>query len=696
MKKFLIISIFTYLIFFWKFLLPTHYFWKSDAQYTYVPARFYLYEKILNENSFPFWTERIFNGFPIYADFENGYLNPINVLSILIFGPLLSYKILHIATYLIGSLCLYLWMRNKGLGILSFTLANLIFFFNTLMLNHQIHFNVIAAFYLLPTVIYLIDEVIKKLDLKKIFLLSVTISYIALWGHAQSTFLVILAGIIYFSFHCYQKISLRKNIFIISVLSLLTLIQILPQYIPSIELYQQSLRENEIDYKQGSMIPRMAPIIIIPYLFGESESFQGSSFIHKHFTYSETYIYIGIAAFVIGIIGIYLSQKDRLFFCLYTYIIIFFVLSFNANNPLFNENTPILNLFRYWQRSSLLLIFAISVFAGIALENIKTYVFSKKDFLISTIYILIPILYLYLISFYEPVYYQTFIRDGINRIYNLTSPKYLLEFLNFQIVTLIFFISVTLMVGFYFFKDKIRFKHKEFILGLILISTTLFDNLYFNLDVLDYRIDYIKDHVFPSISKEYENIRVVPKKLELNGLEHLYIKSWSPFGYSQFREEEYVKFFPNSGLGNLRKSRTQIPVDGLDSLANFGIIYILDYDKEIKTNDRKIDLIKENIDGTYKLKKEGEINLEINSDTKREVTLLLKHNKNWEIKNNNQVVNYEKKDLFIKLNLQNGINNIYIKYIPYGFYKGIFFSIFLTIILLIILKFKKEIINDKV
>ena len=82
----LTISIATYLIFVGKFLLPNYYFWGSDSTFFYYPSRFYLQERILEDKSFPFWTERQFLGFPIYADAENGYLNPINVLSILIFA----------------------------------------------------------------------------------------------------------------------------------------------------------------------------------------------------------------------------------------------------------------------------------------------------------------------------------------------------------------------------------------------------------------------------------------------------------------------------------------------------------------------------------------------------------------------------------------------------------------------------------
>ena len=157
-KVFLIalaISLSTYILFIGNFLLPNYYFWGSDAQVEYVPAREYFYQKVVNEHTFPFWTEKMYLGFPIYADSENGYLIPINVLSILIFGPTLSYKILHLSFYLIGSLSLFYLLKRKDIGIAGYSVSNVIFYFSTFMVNHQIHFNILLTFYLFPDLIFL-------------------------------------------------------------------------------------------------------------------------------------------------------------------------------------------------------------------------------------------------------------------------------------------------------------------------------------------------------------------------------------------------------------------------------------------------------------------------------------------------------------------------------------------------------------
>jgi len=694
MKKAIFASILTYLIFFWQLFIPNYSFWNSDAQYQYIPSRYYLYEKIIEDKSFPFWTERMFLGFPIYADFENAYLNPINILSIIFFGPLLSYKILHFISYLVGSICLYWWMRKKEFGLLSFIVANLIYFFNSFMINHQIHFNVVAGLYLFPAIIYLIDEIIEKFETKKIILFSFVVSYIALWGHAQTTFLVCLGGLIYFIYFAYKRLSIRKSLYFSALILLLVLIQILPQYIPSFNLYQTSLRESNIDYTQGSLIPRIASIIFVPYLFGKAERYIAPLLIYSDYSYTETYIYLGLSSFVLGLLGIIVSKKNRLFFALYTYIIFFIFISFNAHNPLLNENTPIINLFRYWQRSMILFSFSFAILAATFIEKFKYFIFDRKNFLFSSLLIIIPILYVYLISYLPTEFYANFKYEGLNILKVTTSIKNLIKINDFEILVLIIIlISVTVFTMFIVNKI-IKNKLVDFILVIFLVCIVLSDLYYFNQDILQQRINNISKFIIPKTSQNYDNTRVLARYLNLEGMENIYPKNWSPFGYSQLKEDEYVKVFYDSGLGKLKRSDSEFPKDDLKKISDIGIKFVLEKESEVIVSNKKIEIIKEDIDGEYLKKNEGNIEMVLNSDKDQKVTLLLKYNKNWKIMLNNNEIDYTKENIFMGINILKGENKISIKYIPYDFYLGIVISIILSIPTYLLIKFQKKIIHE--
>lgn len=693
MKKPILISVVMYLIFFWQLLLPNFSFWKSDAELIYLPARFYIYEKITQEKSFPFWTERMFSGFPIYADFENAYLNPINVLSILLFGPIYSYKILHFFSYLIGSLCLYYWLKNKGYNLVSFSIANLIFYFNTFMLNHQIHFNVIAGFYLFPSILFLIDEIINKFEIKKIIFLSLTISYIALWGHAQTTFMICFGGLIYFIFYSFKNLNLRKSIYFAVLSTLLILMQIIPQYLPSFNLYQDSLREETINFRQGSLTPELIALTFIPNLFGKSYNYIGNKLIYTEYTYTETYIYLGISSILLAILGIFFIKKDKFFFFLYSYILIFFFLAFNAFNPLLNENTPILNIFRYWQRSMLFFSFAVAILASTLVQNLYSYIYDKKDFIKSTFYVVFPIIYLYIISLFPNNFLQAFKKDGVFKITEILSYKNLVNIEDFFIVVIIGFVTLILVYFLYQITYFQKFIPKKLLLFGVFVIIFL-DLKFFNLDVLEYRIDNISNYKLPKLDEKYSNIRVYNKTLALDGMEHTLVNSWNPFGYSQFKEKEYSKLFFDSGLSNLRKAKDAFPKDRYPELEKFGIKYLLENENETEILKNNVDLVLQNIEGEVFSKKEGEVDFKLNSQENQKIILFLKYNKNWNILINNQPVNFSKEGLFIGLNIYKGENLIKVKYVPKDFYLGLLLSILLLLPSLILIKFKDKLIND--
>ena len=147
-----------YLSFFYTLWLPGNHIDGSDAAIKHYPSREYLYNQLVGEHKFPFYTKKAFGGFPIYADYEIGYMNPINVLSIVLFGPFLSYKLLHVLTYIISSLAMYAFLKRQGVNLLGITASLVIFLYSFFMANHQIHFNIIMTVPLLPVGLVIVDR----------------------------------------------------------------------------------------------------------------------------------------------------------------------------------------------------------------------------------------------------------------------------------------------------------------------------------------------------------------------------------------------------------------------------------------------------------------------------------------------------------------------------------------------------------
>jgi len=686
----LIISLATYLIFIGKFLLPNYYFWGSDATYKNYPTRFYFYERIYKEGSFPFWTERQYLGFPIYADAENGYLNPINVLSILIFGPALSYKILHLSFYLIGSLCLYLFLKKEESNLLGFFIANTIYFFSTYLLNHQIHFNITLFFYLLPAGIYLVAKYIENSKFSNILLLSIIISFSILFGQIQPALIFCLGIVLYYLIFNFKKILSFQTLFLVVCSVFLIGIQTLPQIIPSFEMYDTSVREDSINMYNGSLIPVMTSFTFLPYVFGDIDNYQGVK-IKIDYSYTEIYLYVGISVFFIFIWILLFNRFNKLTLFAYITFWIFLVFSTLKYNQIFTPDTPIVSLFRYWERVFILTIFGIAVVVAkfisepfeLYIDNIK-----KRIWLV-----LGPLIYI--------IFYQLTLKNDLeisNNVLRLFAPQNLFE--NTYLITAGIILGVTialLLLASLNSKQKF-FKNAQKILKYLLVSVVFLDLFYFSFDVVKFRLQDISNYNTPSLNLNNPNQRSVFGNYDIRGLEYLYFDTWSLFGYSQFEEKRYQEFLESRGFFDT------FGRDGASSnpkiLRDFGITKVFtkneeDGKEEIQTPQYKgYDLIKNEIPLEFLKRESGNIVFKYNSQEDIDIKTRIKHSKNWEVKINGEAVDYSRDGIFFEFNAPKGENLVEIKYIPKPFYLGLQISAMLLIIFVILLlglkKFSKH------
>jgi len=668
-----VISCATYVFFYGSFLTPTHYFWGSDAQIEYVPARVYLYDKIINEHTFPFWTEKMFSGFPIYADLENAYLNPVNVASILVFGPELSYKILHVSEYLLGSLCFYFLLRRRDVGLLGFSVANLIFYFNTFFINHQIHFNIIMAFSLIPTAFLLCDLFIEKQRLRYIILQSFVIANAVLWGHMQSAIVLLFGAFVYLVVFAYQKMRLATFAFYFVTLMLLVTIETLPQVWSSYDLFTASSRSENLDYLKGSFKPQMAFFTVVPYLLGEHEHFIGKK-INKGFTYTEIYIYLGISSVLLAALALLVLKKSREVILAYIFIWIFLLLGFMAYNKLFPETTPVITLFRDWGRTVVLASFGIALLVGILVEKLSE--ISWKHARVGIFFVLAPLLYLKVIDLLS--------REDIfpSKIETMITYQYIQSYPHFTVLRNIVLILLIVFIAFFLFKKYASriFPKTTPIFAIAIVAIVFFDLAYFSQDVLDFRLQDISGYQLKTIPSELAYKRIAYSAIGIQGMEFLYYDIWSPYGYSQFKEDAYEKYFNRLGLGDIKISSRMKSKDNSQALQNAGIVAIAGGENARTISEKPLDLIKNNLEGEYIEKKEGLIVMRLDTPTDTTINTYLKYSPHWRVTvdDTNQVTP-RKNGVFFDFPLSAGNHIVKITYFPRPFYEGVLASIILLL-----------------
>ena len=689
------ISLATYLIFFGQFLRPNYFFWGSygdqrdnsvsDAQVKHLPARTYLYNEIVHEHSFPFWTEKMYSGFPIYADLESAYLNPANVASVLIFGPVWSYKVLHLLEYLIGSLSLYFFLKRKGIGIWGFAAANAIFYFNSFFINHQIHFDVVMTFYLFPTALLLADLFLEKRRLRYIVLESLVIANGILWGHMQMVAIMLFGLLAFMAVYSVKKIRLATVVFYFLALFLLVGIETLPQVLPTYQLFSQSSRSQSLDYLKGSFHPRMAVLSFTPYLFGEANNF---THLESDYKATEVYTYVGISSAILSFLALLFLKKSREVILAFAFIWVFLLLGFMEYNNFFPSGTPIITLFRDWGRSAALSGFGFALLAGIFVDKINE--LSFENIKTGALFVLSPLAYLWTLN--------TIAGKPEKQIASFTSVHHILTYPYFQALENVSLILLVVVSAFLIYK---KYSHRVaqtalFAVKIFLVLAIFFDLFYFfNQDFAASGIQDISYDKASAIPAELSNKRVILSSLKEFGNESLYYNSWYPFGTSQLKSEEYTNYYDQFkvNLNGVVPFHTELPQDS-QKMKDAGIVAILDDNKVNYLNNSPLDLIKNNLDGNYVEKKEGHIIMQVDNPADTTINTYLRYDPNWVVKVDGQKTKITKDGILFDFPLNQGNHRVEIYYFPKPFYIALIFSSVSGAILLLLYYIRRKNISE--
>lgn len=372
------ISVLSYLVFFYPMLNKNTIIYsiysEKDTIAFHLQSRIYLYEK-LQEGKYPFWTERMFGGYPIYADLERGFLNPLNVALIYLFGPFTSYKILHFVFYLLGSYSLYLLLKRYKVNFLGYSAANLIYFFSFFGIYHQQHFNMILSVYLFPLILYLIQKYIEEKKLRYIFLNSLVLANCFYLGSFQIILISLLTSFIYLIiFNRLEKNTthLKENLIYLFFFLVSFLILISPGLYANLDLYKYSFQTDE-------------------------------------FVFTPTYSYVGISSLILSILGYIslkkgenaknISKKESKNICslkifLISLVWFFLLFAFIKNIPVLRDtNLFLFSLLKHWVKSSFLISFVVSVLSAIFLSNLT----KLKNITIKDFKFLLPVIFYLLI-----------------------------------------------------------------------------------------------------------------------------------------------------------------------------------------------------------------------------------------------------------------------------------------------------------
>ena len=660
--KALAISVLSYLVFFYPGVLGDKVIFSGkDASSLHYQSRAYLYER-LSQLEFPFWTERIYGGFPIFASLERGYLNPLNVATVLIFGPLESYQVMHLIHYVAGSLGLFFLSRKLKFGSIGFAAANFVLFFSVAQILRQQHFNSVLTIYLMPLLIYL-SELAAQSKSKKHTLLSATLfAYMFYLGSFQTLLIVLIGQIIYLSVF----VKRYKGWFVQALYYLIfALILMLPGLILTLQLYLDSARPiGAALFTQGSFTPLMLLNLVVPFLYRFGEGYQGV-IIHRDFLMHETYFYIGLLSASIALFSFLSLKTSRVKNFATCSIAVGILLAIVGYIPILKSSLPFpFSLFRYWPRGLILVYFPLALLVGkfFSLKNLEVTLNRLKPIII----LLVILGIVELFNFKNPVslaMLRLFFRDDFAFDPSMKMWADLL-------------ITSTLFYTLYFI-GALKLEY----LKLILFGMLLFDVFYFSSIAAD-RLYVSKEELVPDserIAKSNKS-KTLDLTNNINGDNALYFKFWGVLGYDALVPDKMDMAIKELGFKNSRYvafvdgSTNRVAVPKLKALG----LETLITDRVVVNTRSNFPLKSEAIPTEEIVREEGNMEISLSLAEETRVETFIKNDFNFFVFKDGKTLAKEKGD-DIAFVLPAGEQTVLIKYIPVTYYVSSLLSFLLLI-----------------
>lgn len=662
MGKAFFISITLYLLFFYPLLNEQIYLGGEDSRKFYYPARYYLNQSLQN-SKFPFWTERIFSGYPIYADTEGNYLSPINLILIYLFGPFNSYKILHFGFYLIGSISFYLFLKKKGVTIFGYAAANMIFYFSFFHLYHQQHFNFTLSTYLIPFTCLIMEKFIETKRMKWLMFHAFVLANILAFGSFQAVLINLVISFLYYFIHAFGMFKLRSFILHLIIYFSFLLFLTLPVLIPAAQLYfnSQRLEYGSNIFTQGSFNPLMLSNLIFPYLFGTDESYKWNT-INSDYLIHETYIYIGVSTAILLIISLCLESfiKQRRFkvfilFCIWLFLIFGFI---SYIPVLRNIPIPIFSLFRYWGRSAVFLLFGTScaVASFLSLDS-----FDKPKIKFSA---LTPFVF-YFIFLFAVNLNNSYVIATIN-IFKAGAFKLDTVFYIWLLLALL----TTLVL-------YVSYKYSKNMTGLFLILIFL-DLMYFGRAPAFRYLRNLSDIIpLDNINRtlEFKDQRIVVNDSLYFWNYALYYSSWGVFGYSQYVPGNYEDMFKEL---QIKGTKVLTSFSTINNFKELGVTRFIQNNNITVLQNSPDDLFKPFNGRIRNLNRsEGHFDLDVESDNSQKLQTRIKNYPGWEVElDDTKTPILNKNDVYISFMIPKGETHIHMEFIPKVFYFSILISLF--------------------
>jgi hypothetical protein len=327
----------------------------------------YLATDQLKHHQLPLWNPYNFAGSPLLANIQTAVFYPLNLILFVVNFPL-GWSILVIFQPLLASIFMFLFMKSLKIGDKGAFISAVAFGYS-LFMSVFLEYNTIDHVILwLPLGLYCIEKILDRPRPVYYFLFVISIVMSGFAGHIQIFAISVIFMILYLAWRLHDLKSNSKIILIFGCIILIAFGITAIQYIPALELIQNSARSNQpYDFLINVLLfqPKQLLAPVIPDLFGNPAT--------RNYLLNDPYpgkaLYIGIVPLIMALITLSYRQKTRLikffsvipivlFFCLIHTPVTAFL--YKLNLPFISTSSPTNSIF--------IISFCLSVLAGLGFE----------------------------------------------------------------------------------------------------------------------------------------------------------------------------------------------------------------------------------------------------------------------------------------------------------------------------------------
>ncbi|MGA2911253.1 MAG: YfhO family protein [Candidatus Levyibacteriota bacterium] len=507
----------------------------------------------------PLWNPYGFSGTPLLANYQSAVLSPFNLLFFIL--PFIdAWSLLVLLQPLLAGIFTYFFLRTLRISKEGAVISSLGFMFCGFLTTWMAYATLGYAILFLPLALFAIEKFYQTQKNRFLVLLAFSLPLSFFSGHFQISIYFFLFVIAYQLFKFWQVKNL-KNALVLLFYTFVGILLSLPQLLPSVEAYTQSLRSGI--FEKAEVIPWGYLLTFLAPDFLGNPVTRNDWFGH----YAEWNAYVGVIPLILGCFALFrVRKKEILFFGLMALLAILFSFQTPLLDLLVVLKIPVLSTSAL-SRIIVLFSFSVAVLAGYGFEQL---LFDIRQKNIRPIYLLLTFFVMIFAVFWGVILLKLII--PLDRIViakqNLILPTVL--FFIFWVLVTSSLLVVHLKKGF-FLK----------ILPLALILVVAFDLLRFS----------GKWMPFDPRSLMYPNIPIAQELNKISGFDRvmsniggegtLYYRLPSLEGYDAVYIKRYGEFIASLSNGKLAESARSVvsfPKNGLytkQAINLLGVKYIV-------------------------------------------------------------------------------------------------------------------------